>query len=238
MKAIILLALLICPWSIVSVSGDPLTISQNDGVLTHRIARGILEEIYAQIGVDVKFQVYPALRGLVMANNGDIDGDVARIRGIEKWYPNLVRVPTPIIHISAYAFGLNPDIEISSWSDLKGYRVGYIYGIKFMEEATKDLERERFYNFETMFRVLVHGRIDVAIATELQGHHMNSEYFPAQTFHILGEPLYEGPLYHVLNVRHQDLAVRIDEQLRLMRESGRYEVLYNNIYHDLFQGGM
>ena len=64
---------------------------------THAMAKEVLREAYRRIGYDIRFEFLPGKRSLEYANKGLTDGDVARIAGTEKKYPNLIPVPTPII---------------------------------------------------------------------------------------------------------------------------------------------
>ncbi len=208
---------------------ETIKISQSEGVFAHDVARGIIEQVYSKVGQDVEFVVYPSQRGLVMANGGENDGDVARVEGIEKKFPNLRTISSPILIIKCYAYGLNSDIKIDKWADLEGYRVGIIHGIQYMVEGTKDMSPTVFNNFETMFLLMIEGRIDVVISSELQEQYTLSKTFPNQQVFILGEPLYDAPLYHVLNTKHDALASDLNNMILDMKASGEYDAVYNRV---------
>ena len=65
----------------------------------HRGGRGVLA-----LGVELRLVKLPAERGLINANAGIEDGDLARITGLEKQYPNLVRVPEKLVDLDFTAF--------------------------------------------------------------------------------------------------------------------------------------
>lgn len=224
-----LLAFVSCALCTQWANAERLVISQNQGSQTHSLAQGIVQEVYAELGIDVEFQQYPAMRGVVLANAGTVDGDVARIDGIERSYPNLIRVPTPIFQLRAYAYGLDERISVDDWSDLQGLRVGIIYGVEYMEVGTRGIERERYQRFDAMFNALFARRIDVAISSRPQVAEISVINQDQTKLHILGRPLRDAPLYHVLHKKHGELVSRVDRQLRSMQETGRLDELYQSL---------
>ena len=69
--------------------------------------QGILEQVLREalepLRYDVRLLRLPAERSLQDANSGTIDGDVARIEGLDRLYPNLVRVPSAIVESRDFA---------------------------------------------------------------------------------------------------------------------------------------
>ncbi len=57
------------------------------------ISEIVLRKAYERIGVKIDTHYFPAERALYMSNSGLVDGEVNRIIGLEKKYPNLIRVP-------------------------------------------------------------------------------------------------------------------------------------------------
>jgi polar amino acid transport system substrate-binding protein len=53
----------------------------------------ILKEAFRRIGKEIKIIHLPSERALINANEGTDDGNFARVAGLEKTYPNLIRVP-------------------------------------------------------------------------------------------------------------------------------------------------
>jgi polar amino acid transport system substrate-binding protein len=53
----------------------------------------VATEAFRRIGVTVKTVKLPAERGLINANQGIHDGEMLRVGGLEKIYPNLIMVP-------------------------------------------------------------------------------------------------------------------------------------------------
>lgn len=62
-------------------------------------AATILNKAYGEMGYQLKFHFIPAQRALVEANKDHLDGVMNRVKGLEKYYPNLARIATPILKI-------------------------------------------------------------------------------------------------------------------------------------------
>lgn len=56
----------------------------------------ILKEVYSELGINVEFLEMSTHRGLVEANAGHVEGDVARFSEALPDYPNLMTVPTAL----------------------------------------------------------------------------------------------------------------------------------------------
>ena len=78
----------------------PITSPEKDGLLDQ-----VYQEAARRAGVKIVIQAMPAAeRSLINQNTGIDDGDVSRIFGLEKQYPNLIRVPEPVMHYEMMVF--------------------------------------------------------------------------------------------------------------------------------------
>ena len=131
---------------------------------THAMAKEVVREAYLKIGYDVRFDFFPGKRSLEMANEGESDGDVARIEGTEKKFPGLVPIPIPVIWFDGVVFTKNIVKKINDWKDLNGLRIGIIRGIRYSEIGTKGFSPLFAEDMTHLFKLLDEGRIQVAIA--------------------------------------------------------------------------
>ncbi len=74
-----------------NTDGPPYSTPEGDGFID--LVGG---EVFRRAGLALKTVKLPAERGLINANAGIEDGDLSRIAGLERDYPNLVRVPEKI----------------------------------------------------------------------------------------------------------------------------------------------
>ena len=59
------------------------------------IPERILKHAYKKLGIIIQFDKSPGKRGLILSNEGQRDGEIFRIRGINKKYRNLIMVSVP-----------------------------------------------------------------------------------------------------------------------------------------------
>ena len=200
-----------------------LTISAIENEHTHAIAKEVLREAYRKLGYTVRFAYLPGLRALEWANAGETDGDVARIAGTEKKFPNLIPIEVPVIHFKGTAFTKSVEKDINAWNDLKGLRIGIIRGIRYAEINTKDMEPARANDMTHLFTLLDRGRIDIAVAVLEAGLIEAHNNFKNSGIYVIGSPLYSAPLYHFVNVKHQDLVNDLSKVLNDMKQTGEIE---------------
>ena len=95
-----------------------LTLSSHDTAMNW-LCSEILKEAYLQLGIKISIEKYPSKRSLKMSNSGQVDGEMCRVRGIEKNYPNVVKVPFVLQTADAVVFTKKQGLIISHWNDLK-----------------------------------------------------------------------------------------------------------------------
>ncbi len=195
----------------------PYTTPAGDGYLD-MIAR----EAFRRAGVELKLVKLPAERGLINANAGIDDGDMVRIAGLEKQYPNLIRVPEKLTDWVFVAFSKDRSIP-ANWTAIRQRSVGLIKGWKIFERAVNGAERVTTADDpEQLFRLLQLGRIEVALYERWLGLVL-ARKLGAKDIHPLSPPLYRREMFIYLHHRHAALAPKIAEALRAMKREGFYE---------------
>lgn len=228
-KAIIVLYMLLIGYTL-SYGKDKVNISAIESEQTHFMAKEVLREAYRRIGYDVIFTFLPAKRSLEMANFGKFDGDVARIKGTESVYPNLIQIPTPVISFKGVAFSKNISRAIKTWRDLKGLRVGIIRGIRYSEIQTKTLSPYFAEDMPHLFRLLDEDKIQIAIAVLKAGIIEINRHYKNSGIHIIGEPLYSSSLYHFVHKRNMHLVPMLDNALKEMENQGRTSKIIEAVF--------
>lgn len=195
------------------------------------IGKNILNVAYKKLGIEVQFIDLPAKRSLIESNQGKYDGEASRIWTITNYFPNLVRVPTPINYIEQSLYATK-EHDISSCEQLKNYSVGIRRGVKHAEECSAYTRRVVVFNDSNqMMKVLNAGRIDFVINARLHGLPFeNNDDFP--NILLIQPPLKRINLYHCLHKSNAILLDRIDEVLRLMAESGELEAIRKQTIQD------
>jgi len=198
-------------------------------------------EALRRLGYTFKYVNVPARRASMLANDGEVDGELIRLAGYNAVYPDLVQVPARNYCFGHSAFSIRVKEPIHSWQDLAGkeYRVGVFRGMRFAEERLAELGPsvvvERVSSSDNGFRMLVIGRIDIFVTTRSQYYSFletkaGKEYIRNQD--SLGTIRHLGTwdklaIYTWLNKSHQRLLEPIANQLRAMRREGLYDQYYD-----------
>ena len=201
------------------------------------ISEVILREAYRRLGVSAEIEKFPAERALRLANAGKVDGDVQRIDGLSRKYPNLLQITPAINFIEGAAFSAEKKFAVSGWTSLKPYRIGIIRGIKFAEAGTTGMNRYTAGDYGELFRMLARGRVDVVIAPSLNGHYQ-IEWMRLKEIEELEPPLKRFPLFHYLHRKHEVLANRLGEMFMQMRDTGELGKIRTGVVSILLKRAM
>jgi polar amino acid transport system substrate-binding protein len=200
---------------------SPFTTAQGNGFLD--IVAG---EAFRRAGVELQLVKLPAERGLINANAGIEDGDMVRIAGIEKQYPNLVRVPEKLLDWEFAAFSKDASI-LSSWAALRGRSVGHIKGWKIYERNFAGAERVTTADDpEQLFRLLDLDRIEVALYERSLGVALVKQQ-GLKGIRPLAPPLAAREMFIYLHRSHAPLVPKVAEALRALKREGFYWRVYN-----------
>jgi hypothetical protein len=201
------------------LAAEPLVLVTPENTADTLISEVIVREAYRRLGIDVVIRKYPAERAIRLANEGKADGEVQRIDGIAKNYPNLIQVRPSINFISATAFSAKKDLRVDGWPSLRPYRIGIIRGIKFAERNTRGMAVAAAGDYERLFVMLDRGRFDIALSTRLNGL-LHIKRLGIDGVRALDPDVDRFELYHYLHRKHADLVPRIEAMFDRMWKSG------------------
>lgn len=198
-------------------TAEPFTTAAHNGLLDIVVGKA-----FARIGVQLKLIKLPAERGLINANQGIDDGDLSRIAGIEKDYPNLIRVPEKIFDMDFVAFSRYKLIKQASWRSLKPYSVGYITGWKIFDQDL--LPGTGITTAESpvqLFNMLELGRIQFVLYSRWMGLAILKR-LRYRDIHIVEPALAQQAMYIYLNKRYRSLVLPLSHALRAIKDEGLY----------------
>lgn len=207
------------PVVLCSTDSPPLSTPDHTGHLDE-----VLKEAFRRAGQPLRLAMTPSERGLINANNGSADGDANRIAGLEKLYPNLVRVPEPNMSYEFVALARKP-LDVKDWSDLKPLRVGFITGWKILEENVPTGNVIKAEGLDQLLTLLAAGRVDVALCERKSGQ-LRAEELGLKDVRVLEPSLARRDMFIYLNRRHADLVPRLAAALRSMKADGTHAALF------------
>ncbi len=156
----------------------------------------IYTEVFRRLGYDFQYDGYPGARAPVLAESGDVDGEIHRSADYAKVTINLIRVEESHFTASYGAYAVKPGIILNGWHSLKNtnYRVEYRRGSKQPETAlTAIIQPENLSNIATTeqgLKKLLTGRTDIYVDTTFLVSEtisrLNSASFPAHEVYQAG----------------------------------------------------
>lgn len=203
-----------------SPAGNPITNPQQTGFIDQLVG-----EALSRLGFQLDVEHLPAERAILLADSGFADGELIRIGGLQKLYPNLIQVPEKIFDMEFIAFGKNPELRIENWQDLKQYSVGIITGWKILENKMPDeVDLTKVKNPQQLFELLNKDRANVVLFSRWQG----MAFIQANGYQEIlpvGSPLVTTEMFVYLNQKHADQVAALAEILRSMKQDGSYRQL-------------
>lgn len=175
-----------------------------------------VEAAARRAGIGVRVRDLPAERGMVLVNEGQLDGAIGRTMLAASSYPNLVAVPEPIFHYAPTAYAYKRFDVSKGWKSLRGHTLCMRRGYNFTEQRTAGLPRQRLDNDASLLRMLKAGGCDIAILGRSNKEVRTMQAHDPDLLQLL-PPLEEVPLYLFLHKRHAALAPRLAEALRQVK---------------------
>ncbi len=194
---------------------------------------GYLDLVYRELGerTGLNFVIQPLSgeRALVNANDGIDDGDVCRVAGLDKIYPNLVRVPELLMSAQIKVFSRYANFVVTGADSLKPYDVAILTGWKIVERTVIGTHSLlKLETFEQLFDMLDKGRVDLAVAEEMMSKQVIKD-MGLRTIQVLNPALLQVDWYLYLNKKHAALVPKLTEAIRKMRQDGTLQKLQTQV---------
>lgn len=194
----------------------------------------VLQAIFKEADIGLKVQVLPNKRSIMNANSGIDDGEATRIWNINKYYPNLVRVPIQTHHIDIVALS-HKKLSIKAFSDLKAYHVGVVRGMKIVEVkvgAVKPKSLTNIDKYDQLLQMLQSHRLDVIVAdkTSLLNEIKKNKI---KGLYLTNKPLLIVPLYLHLHKKHQHLIPKIEKAIKTLKHKGSLAAIEDRFFHKI-----
>jgi polar amino acid transport system substrate-binding protein len=197
--------------------------------LSNDASSGFIDEVateaFSRIGYRLLIQHLPPERGLKNSNRGLIDGELIRVKGLDKLYPNLIHVPEYIIKLEFVAFSNKPISLHNGWSDLAGKTVAHINGWKYLEQnIPTSADITKVSNATILFKLLGNKRTD-CVVYELFGGNNTVLKQSIQGVIVNRPSLAVEEMYIYLHKKHVALIPELSKSLINMKNDGSYALL-------------
>ncbi|RUO79957.1 hypothetical protein CWI84_08330 [Idiomarina tyrosinivorans] len=179
----------------------------------------VLGEAYAKLGTQIRYLDLPRPRGLRLAVEGELDGEIARVPSLAFDYPTLMPVPFPLYDFSVVLVGDRRKCGECRIEDVDN--LAYTQGMVVMPKV---IEKHNFKgpvvtpaDITQVLNLLLAERIDAALMTNFQLQNIDLSRHP----HLVVRQLMIEQGYHYLNEKHRDWLPRLTRELQKMQERGR-----------------
>lgn len=209
------------PDLILNVTGQPpLNTAAHDGFMDV-----IAREAIRRIGYNMVINRLPAERGLRSADKGLIDGEMSRVKGIEKNYVNLIRVPEKIMNWEFCVFSKKPIDLSQGWASLAKQNVAFVRGWKILEKnVPSSAEITKVANSKLLFTLLKKDRVDYVLYERWGGASVKHE-MGIGGVQLRMPVLASKEMFIYLHKKHQALVPRLSQALADMKKDGAYDAL-------------
>jgi polar amino acid transport system substrate-binding protein len=179
-------------------------------------------ELFTRLGLKPEIHTVPAERGLINLNQGIDDAILSRVAGLEKIYPNIVRI-NEVANQRKYIAFSRKDITINGWADLKNFDVAHINGWKIFDRHISDYKSSiTVRGPEQLFYLLDKDRVDVVLYGLAAGQWMIKK-LGIENVHPVYPPLAHRDKFFYVHKKHSGLIPGANEILRQMKQDGTYQ---------------
>ncbi|WP_419902291.1 hypothetical protein [Kiloniella sp.] len=156
------------------------------------ISKEILLEVYKDLGCTTAINKFPGRRGIASFNNGSVDGEMYRIKGVEPRYSrNFVRSELPLFTLTG-SIWLHPDKGMH-----ESLPTGYVLGLIWNEKYMAGRRGKVFKSLDEVFKAYEEGELGGFLCSDLAvQHRISNNEFAKPPY--LGERIMAAPLYHYL----------------------------------------
>jgi len=230
-RAMLLLLSIATSFSLFASETLKFTYVQNSEIA--EVTKRILGEAYKRIGVEISFEALPAKRALYVANDGLAhDGELHRIAGIEKKFPNLLAVPVVIYSLEAMVISNKVQFEVENWESLRPYKIGVRRGIVFAVEGTKTMNPMILNSNKHLFKMLSSNRFDIVVVSRITAA-SHLKHKENQKLKVIEPAIETYKMYHYLHKKNMKLLPSLIRVLEDMKHEGLIQKYKNEFLKKL-----
>lgn len=199
----------------------------------------VLSEAFKRIGYNLVTVRLPAERALINANRGIDDGELARVGGLQKTYPNLIQVPETFLTVDMVLYSKNyPSFTVTGWDSIASHSLAIISGWKIMEQNFAKLgnrvEIIKTDSAEQSFSLLEKDRVDFIAYSNWSGLAYIKEH-NIKNITLLESPLARPEFYVYLHKKHKEIVPKLAAAIKEMKADGTLQALFDRLLKPYLQ---
>jgi len=206
----------------------------NSYTLSH-VVSSVLKEAYVKLGISTSISYLPGNRSLLYSSTGRVDGELFRIEGIQREFPDLIQITEPILELETIAYSSDVEFNINGWKSLNPYKLGFLRSFKKAEKNTQGMNTYQDDSLNNLFKLLNKGRIDLVIESQI-GASVILQLEDKPVIKALYPPVDRFYIYHYLHTKNKNLLLPITDVLSEMRRSGEIQQIIDSTLQKLAKG--
>jgi ABC-type amino acid transport substrate-binding protein len=196
------------------------------------VSAKVLKKAYHKLGIDISILELGASEALQHANSGQADGELQRIDGISRNFPNLIQVPIPINYIQGAVFSKKKKRKLRGWHSLRTFKIGLVKGVIFAEKGTRGMQVQMADSYAQLIELLLSDKVDIIVVPYINGAVAIRLHPQGDKLH-LNDILETYLLYHYLHKKHENLLPAITATLKKMLLKGTIPDMRRKIVSEL-----
>lgn len=177
-----------------------------------------LTTAYKAIDIEIKIIDFDHKSSLSAANQGELDGQIGRVIGISKEYPNLIASRTPLMYLNLVLLTNKGQCNSCNIHQLNtiSHNPSYPFAQKFISQEAYNGEVITNTNLTSQLHMLRNRTIDgILILEYLLAHQLDDAtlaYFDKRV-------VSQKPIHHYLHKQHKAILAQLDLQLMQSAEA-------------------
>ena len=206
-------------------------IASNDKVIFNRPAdtpqsRYIVELMtlaYKELGIDVELVDFNKNNALIAANEGILDGQLGKISGLNRTYPNLNRINVPLFSFDLNLISFCKNCQLADMPSLVIHST-YPAAAKYLSEHPYQGQLHEVKSVSTLLNLLMQKQVSAALVI---GFYIEPYMHKLQNAGVELETLHSQQVYHYVHKTHKDLIPALSKVLNEFKASGKMLDLKN-----------
>lgn len=200
----------------------PLGTPEKDGFLNQ-----VVKEMLNHVGYEPNYEYVHEARGLQNLNDGIDDGNLPRVAGLEKSFPNIQMVPGKVMDFDFQVFSKQPNLIINGWNSFDSLNVAFVKGWKILEKNVSAKSVTTVPTSQHLFQLLENNRVDAIIYERWQGIGI-AKSLGFREIKPVEPPLITKEMFLYVNKKHNHLIQPLANALKQMKNNGQYQKIKSN----------
>lgn len=234
MKATLYLFIFLLPFTL--SAAQTLTFATHTRAPLSLYLTEVMKVALAPLSIQVNVIEMPGRRVIYQVNNGEIDGDLCRVKNFKQISnddtQNYLRINEAIVHTDIVMITLaNTKIDNVNWERVNQGRVAFLRGSKTIRKNIKEPQRIAVSSNIQALKMVANKRADGAVMfASVAKKLFNDNAELAQQLIIQKQPITSYDQFPYLNKKHALLQAKIEKRLRELKLTGELESIANKYW--------